>query len=121
MKRRESSGSGMGEDTGDLLRHLSVGPIGVALPNPGSLEFARGPIEAFGQGEPPLGRHPPVRIHLLRTHLFIDQHGGSMHRRPTLRKQRNPCADLRPDRAPNTARPWPTEWLTNGGDGVVIG
>ena len=34
MKRRESSGSGIGEDTSDLLRHLHGGPIRVPVREP---------------------------------------------------------------------------------------
>ena len=68
----------MEEDSPHFRIHLFFRPVGMLLPQPGSLHLARRPVELFRECEAALRSHAAEDLDLLGAGLFIRQHGNNM-------------------------------------------
>src|SRR6266480_83743 len=73
-KSKNSSGSGMDENSPHLGLQLLLWPVGMLVAQPGSFHPACRPVKLLGEREAALRCHAPIDLNLLRTRLFVGQH-----------------------------------------------
>src|SRR6266496_17256 len=79
--RRESSGSGIGENPRHFPQNLCFRPICMLGAQPGGLHFTRRPVKPFGQRKATFRAHAPVNGQLFGTRLLIRKHGSTVRRK----------------------------------------